>query len=537
MTASDRHTAPPAPTSPAANGPLEAELSRGRLVAMFVGLLVAMLVAALDQTIVSTALPTITGELGGIEHMLWVTTAYVLVSTITMPIYGKLGDMIGRKGLFVWSIVFFIAGSAVCGWAASMPGLIAGRAIQGLGGGGVMILSQAIVADVVPPRVRGTYMGVMGMAFVVPTVVGPLLGGFFTDVVGWRWAFWMNLPLGAVALAAVAALLPRRRVNGAAYGFDVAGTATMAIALTALVLATSLGGSVFAWGSPGFIGLVAVAAVFSVAFVLIERRAKEPIIPLGLFRNRNFVLTTLAGLLAMIALMGIVSYLPTFFQIVHGMSATASGLMELPATVASTVSSVLSGVLVTKTGRYKKLMVASFATMLASVALLALISSDTSLVLVGAYLFVLGFGLGLSSEILVLIAQNEFPAEIVGTVTATNNFFREIGTTLGASIVGAIFTNGIALQLARHLEPFGGVGALGMDESSLTPAIVRALPDDLGQAVALAYSDAIVPMFMAIVPVALVGVVLMLFLKETPLAEKVADSGHMGTAEGGTRER
>lgn len=506
----------------------EPELSRGRIVAMFVGLLIAMLVAALDQTIVSTALPTITGELGGIEHMLWVTTAYVLVSTITMPVYGSLGDMIGRKGLFVWALVFFAAGSAVCGWADSMGMLIAGRAIQGLGGGGVMILSQAIVADVVPPRVRGTYMGIMGMAFVVPTIVGPLLGGFFTDVIGWRWAFWMNLPLAVIAVASVVLTLPARRVKGAAYGFDVLGTLAMTVALSSLVIATSLGGSVIEWWSPAFCTLIAAAVVFSVLFVLVEQRAKCPIIPLGLFRNRNFVLTTVAGLLAMVALMGIISYLPTFFQIVHGMSATASGFMELPATVAGTVSSVLAGVLVTKTGRFKKLMVASFVTMLASVAALALITADTSLVFVGAYLFVLGFGLGLSSEILVLIAQNEFSAEIVGTVTAANNFFREVGTTLGASIVGAIFTNGVAAQLARHLGPLGGTAALGVDESSLTPAIVRELPEQVGQAVQLAYSDAIVPMFAAIIPVAVAGVVLMLLLKETPLAEKVSESGHMG---------
>ena len=506
----------------------EPELPRGRIVAMFVGLLIAMLVAALNQTIVSTALPTITGELGGVDHMLWITTTYVLVSTIMMPVYGSLGDMVGRKGLFVWALVFFAAGSAVCGWADSMGMLIAGRAVQGLGGGGIMVLSRAIVADVVPPRIRGTYMGIMGMAFVVPTIVGPLLGGFFTDVAGWRWGFWMNLPLAVVAAASVVFTLPSRRVRGAAYGFDVLGTLTMAAALSALVLATSLGGSAIEWQSPELCVLVAVAVVLAIVFVLVERRAKCPIIPLGLFRNRNFVLTALAGLLAMVALMGIVSYLPTFFQIVHGMSATASGFMQLPMTAAGMISSIAAGVLVTKTGRYKKLMVTSFVIMLASVAAMSLIQADTSLVFVGVCLFVLGFGLGLSSEILTLIAQNEFSADIVGTVTAASNFFREVGTTLGASIVGAIFSNGVAAQLARHLEPLGGTAALGVDASSLTPAIVRDLPEQLGQVVQLAYSDAIVPMFATIVPVAAVGVVLMLLLKKTPLAEKVSESGHMG---------
>lgn len=511
----------------AAHAPVSPELSQRRVITMFAGLLAAMLVASLDQTIVSTALPTITGELGGIEHMLWVTTAYVLASTITMPLYGKLGDVMGRKGLFLGALVFFVAGSAICGATSSMAGLVVGRAVQGLGGGGLMILAQALVADVVPPRVRATYMGIMGTAFIVPTVAGPFLGGFFTDVVGWRWAFWINLPLGALAFAVAAVCLPKLPGTGASGKFDIAGSLTMVVALTSFVLATSLGGSTFAWGSPQIIGLIALTVVGAVAFVLVERRAAESIIPLYLFGNRNFVFATLGGMLAMVALMGAVSYLPTYFQIVHGLSATESGMMEFPALGASLVSSILIGVAVSKTGRYKLLMVVSFIGMGVGVALLSLIEPGTSLWFVGGYLFVLGLFEGMSTEILVLVAQNEFPVEVVGTATAANNFFREIGTTLGASIVGGMFTGRLAGTLASHLASLGGVAALGVDEGSLTPAIVRALPDNVRMAVEGAYNDALAPVFLAMVPMLVVGVVMMLLLKETPLAEKVADSGHM----------
>lgn len=509
-------------TMPRDDAGVVVEMPRPKLIALFAGLLVAMLVASLDQTIVSTALPTIVGELNGADHILWVTTAYVLAATLTMPVYGKLGDLIGRKGLFIGGLVLLAVGSAVCGLATSMPALIAGRAIQGLGGGGLMILAQAIVADVVPARVRGAYMGVMGVAFAVPMVLGPLLGGYFTDVVGWRWAFWMNLPLVALSIVAAIAWLPRRSVRGQIGRFDTWGMVTMTVSLTSLVLVTSLGGTTLAWDSPAIIGLAVACVVFGALFVLAERRAAEPLIPLGLFRNRNFVLTTLAGLVSMLALMGVVSYLPTYFQIVHGLSATASGFMEMPAMIAETAASIVAGVLVSRVGRYKALMVGSFAVAALGMGCLATIGVDTSLLLIGFYLFVLGVGVGLNIEILVLIAQNEFPTAIVGTVTAANNFFREVGTTLGASLVGALFTANLSRTMGEALAGLGpDVATAGVSASSLTPALMHELPTEVASAVATAYSDALAPVFVAVIPLMLVGVVLMALLKNTPLAKHV----------------
>ena len=534
-------------TAPGEDTGVVIEMPRPKLIALFAGLLIAMLVASLDQTIVSTALPTIVGELNGADHILWVTTAYVLAATITMPVYGKLGDLIGRKGLFIGGLLLLAAGSAACGLATSMPALIAGRAVQGLGGGGLMILAQAIIADVVPARVRGAYMGVMGVAFAVPMVLGPLLGGYFTDVVGWRWAFWINLPLVALSVVAAIAWLPRRPVRGQMGRLDTWGMVTMTISLTSLVLVTSLGGTTLAWGSPAIIGLVVACIVFGVLFVLAEHRAVEPLIPLYLFRSRNFVLTTTAGLVSMLGLMGAVSYLPTYFQIVHGLSATASGFMEMPALIAEGVASVAAGVAVSRMGRYKAMMVASFAVAALGMGCLATLGVDTSLVLIGCYLFVLGLGVGLNIEILVLIAQNEFPTSVVGTVTAANNFFREVGTTLGASLVGALFTANLARTMGEALAGLGGVAgatgaaegaagaltagvatgsgtaveAVGVSVSSITPELVRELPGELADAIAAAYSDALAPVFVVVVPLMIVGLVLMTMLRNTRLANHV----------------
>lgn len=505
------------------------EVTGHRLALLFVGLLVGMLTAALDQTIVATALPTIAGDLGGADHMLWITTAEVLTATMAMPVFGKLGDQLGsRKGLFLVALALLAVGSVICALAGSMAQMIAGRAVQGVGGGGVMILSQAIVADVVPPRVRGTYMGIMGVGFTVPTILGPLLGGFFTDVVSWHWAFWVNLPLVAVSVAAALAFLPARRTERQRVRFDVWGTVSMVGCLTALVLVTSLGGSVLAWDSPTIVGLVAACLAFGALFVAVELRVAEPIVPLSLFRNRNFVLATVSGLLAMLALMGAISYLPTFLQIAHGLSATASGYMEIWAVAPNLAASVLAGVLVSRTGRYKALMVAGFAVTAVGIGLFAGVTAQTSLLVIGGFLFVAGLGTGMTVEILVLIAQNEFPAEMAGTVTGANNFFREVGTTLGASLVGALFTGNLSQTLAERMAPLGGMDALGAAASTITPAMVRGLPSDAASAVANAYADALAPVFLVLAPLVGVGVVLMAFLKRTPLAERVGDSGHMG---------
>ena len=507
------------------------ELPQRSVIAVFAGLLVAMIVGSLDQTIVSTALPTIVGDLGGVNHMLWVTTAYVLAATVTMPVYGKMGDLIGRKGLFIGALVLFIVGSIVCGLTPSMGGLIIGRAVQGLGGGGLMILSQAIVADVVPPRKRALYLSIMGIAYAVPMLIGPLLGGLFTDTIGWRWAFWVNVPLALIAIATAIAFLPKARRTVEKTHFDTWGTVTLVAAISALTLATSWGGTEHAWNSPVIIGLMIATVVAGALFVLAESRAKEPLMALELFKNKNFNIATIAGFVTTFVMMGVLTYLPTYLQIVDGMSATAAGYMEVPMSVAYFIASLISGYAVSKTGKYKKLMIASFAITAAGVAVLATITASTPVAIIGVLLAITGFGIGLNFEILVLIVQNEFSSKVVGMATAATNFFREAGTTLGTSIVGAIFTSGLARTLTEKLAPVGGVEALGVDANSLTPAIVHDLPETVRSAVGVAYNDALVPVFFFMLPLALAGLALMLFLRETPLATTVEDSGHMSEGE------
>ena len=444
------------------------EPSQRTVVAVFVALMVCEVIGSLDQTIVSTALPTIVGDLSGVNHMLWVIAAYVLTCTMTMPVYGKMGDMIGRKGLFVIASVLFLVGSIMCGAASDMAMLIAGRAVAGLGDGGLLVLSQAIVADIVPARKRALYLNIMGIGWAVPMLVGPLLGGVFTDLVSWRWAFWMNIPLTVFSIAISAVLLPVYRKRESLANFDYWGIA-FAAAVCALTLATSWGGVEYDWNSPVIICLIAAAILFAVLFAVAEAKAKHPIMPLFLFKNRNFMLTTIGGFIILFATMAAMSYLPTYFQIAHGLSATAAGYMEVPMSIAYLVASIISGVLISKSGRYKKLMAVSFAIATVGTVLIATLTADTTVVLAGLYLAIMGFGMGLSFEVLVLIVQNEFPSDMVGVATSATNFFREIGTTLGASVAGALFTANIASQMTDKLAPFGGVAALGFDANSLTP--------------------------------------------------------------------
>ena len=501
------------------------EPSRRTVIAVFVALMVCEVIGSLDQTIVSTALPTIVGDLGGVNHMLWVIAAYVLTCTITMPVYGKMGDMIGRKGLFIIASVLFLVGSIMCGAASDMAMLIAGRAVAGLGDGGLLVLSQAIVADIVPARKRALYLNIMGIGWAVPMLVGPLLGGVFTDLVSWRWAFWINIPLTVFSIVISAVLLPTYCKRESLANFDYWGIAFVAVAVCSLTLATSWGGVEYDWNSPVIICLIAAAILFAVLFAVAEARAKHPIMPLFLFKNRNFMLTTIGGFIILFATMAAMSYLPTYFQIAHGLSATAAGYMQVPTSIAYLIASTISGVLISKSGRYKKLMAVSFAIATVGTVLIATLTADTTVVLAGLYLAIMGFGMGLSFEVLVLIVQNEFPSDMVGVATSATNFFREIGTTLGASVAGALFTANIASQMADKLAPFGGVAALGFDANSLTPALARTLPDELQHAVAVAYNDALMPVFLLMVPLTVVAGLLMIALKEKPLADSLRDQG------------
>ena len=491
--------------------------------AVCAGLLLAMFVSTLSETVTATALPTIVGDLGGVDHMQWVTTAYILASTIMMPVYGKLGDLFGRKHLFIVALSVFIVGSATCGLAPSMDGLIAGRAVEGLGGGGLIILSQATIADIIPPRQRGKYMGILGSVFAVSTVVGPLLGGWFVQVTGWRWLFAFNIPLALLAIAAVA-FFSRRPARRAKHpSVDVLGMMAMAVSVSSLVLATAWGGTLFPWLSWQIVGLFALFAAMAVVFALVERRAKEPVIPLFLFKNRNFVVCTVTGMFIMLGMMGTVSYLPTYFQIVDGLAPEQAGLMTFPMMAGVLVTAVGAGLLATRTGRYKWMPIASCAVAAVGFVLLSRLAPGTPLPVAGAFLFVLGFGIGLGQQILVLIVQNEFPHTIVGTATAANNFFRQIGSTLGASLVGALFTSRLAADLAAQLPRVDNINM-----NRITPEYVQHLAQPEQGLIATAYSDALVPIFLYVVPLLIVGFVLMLTLKEHPLATSVDHGGHSG---------
>lgn len=509
-------------------------INKRALIAVFAGLMLAMFVSSLDQTIVSTALPTIVGELGGVDHMLWVTTAYVLASTCMMPIYGKLGDLIGRKPLFIAALALFTVGSLICGIGDSMFTLIAGRAVQGLGGGGLMILSQAIIADVVPVRQRGKYMGVMGAVFAVSMIVGPLLGGWFTEVAGWRYIFWFNVPIAIVAIALAAAFLPKAKRSAQSFKLDILGTALLIGGTVCLVLFTTVGGGSAGWGSFEAIALGVACVVCFVLFVVAERHAQEPIMPLSLFKNRNFIVASLAGLLIMVAMMGTISYLPTYMQIVNGASATESGYMMLPTMVGVMIMSTVSGFLASKTGRYKWMPVASCLVAAVALVLMSTIAVETSTIMMFVYLFILGFGMGLGQQILVLIVQNEFPHAMVGTATSSNNYIREVGATLGSSVIGALFTSRLADQLAGAGE---ALASTGLSANSITPAIVAQLPTDIQLLVQNAYHDALVPIFLYLAPFLLVGAVLLLFLKENPLKDTIEDDEVELTAEPATASR
>jgi EmrB/QacA subfamily drug resistance transporter len=504
--------------SPTVSLDAKAEDKRNILL-VFAGLMVTMLLASLDQMIFSTALPTIVGELNGVDHMLWVTTAYILASTIMLPIYGNLGDLIGRKGLFIGAIALFVLGSIIGGLSQNMAWLIGGRAVQGLGGGGLMILAQAIIADVVPARERGRYMGIMGGVFALSSVAGPLLGGWFTEGIGWRWAFWMNVPLGALAIASAMLFLRLPKNSRTKPKLDVAGMALLAVASTCLVLTTTWGGTTYGWGSATIIALIVGTIVAAAAFVSAERKAAEPIMPPHLFRDRNFNLTTIAGLITGIAMFGALAYLPTYLQMVTGAGATKAGFLMIPMMAALLVSSVISGQFVSKTGRYKWLPI--IGTLLVSVSLVLLSTMTPSLPVwtLCSYLAVMGVGLGMSMQILILIVQNSFPISQVGTATASNNYFRQIGASLGSAVVGSLFVARLT-QLLTDRMPGGGNTAAG-SSNSFTPAIVRELPETVRGVIIGAYNDALTPVFLYMVPLILIAVVLLCFVKEKPLATTI----------------
>jgi EmrB/QacA subfamily drug resistance transporter len=481
-------------------------LPPAQLRALFAGLLLAMFLAALDSTIVATALPTIVDELGGLERLSWVVTAYLLAQTVAIPLYGKLGDLYGRKVVLQAAIVIFLVGSALCGLSTGMFGLIAFRVIQGLGGGGLIVTSQAAIGDVLSPRDRGRYQGIMGAAFGVASVAGPLLGGFFTSNLSWRWIFYINLPLGIVALVMVGATLPRitQRVR---HTIDYAGAALLAAALSATVLLTDLGGLVYPWMSAPTITLMIVAAIAIVGFIVVERRATEPILPLRLFRDRTFLLASLISISTGFALFGSVTYLPVFLQVVKGSSPTASGLEMLPIMAGTLVASIVSGQLISRTGRYKIFPVAGTATAAIGLILLSQITLNTSLQTLVVKMLTLGIGLGLVTQVLVVAAQNAARFEDLGVTTSGVTLFRLIGGSVGTAMLGTLF----ASQLPDALPP-GGVNA----------HTLATLPPDVAEGIRAAIAAAMGSIFKVAALVAAAGLVFSLLIPERPLRETVA---------------
>lgn len=483
---------------------------------MFSGLIMAVLISALDQTIVSTALPTIVGDLHGLEHLSWVITAYLLTSTIGLPIYGKLGDLLGRRNIFIFAIAVFLLGSALSGQAHSMGELIAYRALQGVGGGGLIIGAQAIIGDIVSARDRGKYMGLIGAAFGVASVSGPLLGGYLTQYWSWRWVFYINLPLGAIALALITTSLHLPRRSAAGIKLDYPGAVLLAVASAALVGITSWGGTTYAWTSPTILGLGAAALVAVAVFIPVELRAEEPILPLRLFRIRNFVVCSLVGLAVGLAMFGSISYLPTFLQMVNGASATDSGLMMLPMTAGLLLSSIGTGQLISRTGRYKIYPVAGALIMIFGLLLLSRISASSPYWFTALGMFVLGLGIGMLMQNVVLIVQNSVPPQNMGTGVSSANYFRQIGGTLGIAVYGSVFISRLNDQVADAPAAVRSVTSQGVN--SISPDQLRALPAPARDFIADAFGTALPPVFLLGIPALGAAFVLTLFIREIPLA-------------------
>lgn len=506
-----------------------AALSHRQILIAFSGLVLAMLLAALDSTIVSTALPTIVSELGGLEHLAWVVTGYLLAQTIVTPVYGKLGDLYGRKIVMQSAIVLFLVGSVLCGLSQNMTQLILFRAIQGLGGGGLVVTTQAVVGDIVPPRDRGRYQGIFGAVFGLSSIAGPLLGGYFTTHLSWRWIFYINLPVGIAAMVVLGATLPSlsRRV---ARSIDYAGAALLAVVLSSITLLADLGGTAYPWSSPICIGLIAISLLSLGLFAVVERKATEPVLPLRLFQRQTFVVTSVVGLIVGFALFGSVTYFPLYLQIVKGVSPTGSGIQMVPMMGGMLVTSILSGQLISRTGRYKIFPVLGTAVMTVGLFLLSRLTPDTTNATASLLMLVLGIGLGMVMQVLVIAVQNDIDYKDLGVATSGATLFRLIGGSLGTAILGAIFAARLSANLLRLLP--AGTAATGGARNMSVQALLQ-LPSSTRAAYAQAFTASLDTVFLVATVVCAIGFVITWLLPERPLRATVAASARDAGNEAG----